>query len=108
MWKNIIWFTQQFFSIKLLLKTFFKPWKRLQERHYRSEGIGEFFANIIVNTLMRIVGMVIRTVVIVLGLVCLLLALLSGLFIFGIWFILPPLSFFIFIMGLYSLLKYAI
>lgn len=107
-WKNIIWFTNQFFSIKLLLKTFFKPWKRLHEKHYRSEGVGEFFTNIMINTLMRIVGMVMRSIVIVLGLACMLLAIFSGLFLFGIWFLLPPIIFFIFIMGLYSLFKYLI
>jgi len=107
-WKNIIWFVQSFFSIKLLFKTFFKPWKRLQEKHYRSEGISEFVTNIIINTLMRVVGMVMRTIVIFIGIVCLLASILSGFFIFGIWFLLPPLSLFVFIMGIYSLLKFFI
>ena len=105
-WKNMLWFVQSFFSIKLLLKTFFSPWKRLQERHYRSEGISEFFANIIVNTLMRIVGIVIRTVVIIIGLICLIIATFSGLFLFGIWFVLPLLNLFIFIVGILSLVQF--
>lgn len=107
-WKNIMWFVKEFFSINLLLKTFFKPWKRLQERHYRSEGISEFLTNVTVNTLMRIVGIFIRTIVIVIGLAFLILSFILGILLFGIWFILPPLNFFLFIVGCITIFKFIV
>jgi len=104
-WKNILWFIKEFFSINLLFKTFFKPWKRLQEKHYRSEGVSEFISNIIVNTLMRIVGIIIRSVVIITGLIFLIIYSLSGIFFFGFWFLLPILSLFLFITGVITITK---
>jgi len=107
-WKNIMWFVKEFFSINLLLKTFFKPWRRLKEEHYRSEGVGEFFTNLVVNTLMRIVGIIIRSIVIIIGLIILIISAISGILLFGVWFILPILNLFIFIMGTYSIIKFFI
>ena len=107
-WKNIMWFVKEFFSINLLFKTFFKPWKRLQEKHYRNEGISEFLSNILINVMMRIVGMIIRSVVILVGLFVLLISTVFGILLFGIWFILPPLNIFLFIAGIISLIKFII
>lgn len=68
-WVNGHWFLYNFFSIPLLAKSFFAPFRRMQEKKDRGfdpENIAEVF---VVNIIMRFVGMLVRTVIILVGLV---------------------------------------
>ncbi len=58
--RNAARFIPRFFSFHLLIATFFTPWRRLEETHVRKNGIGDFFATLFINTLMRIVGASVR------------------------------------------------
>ena len=68
-WMNIHWFLYNFFSIPLLAKSFFAPFRRMQEKKDRGfvpENIAEVF---VINVIMRFVGMLVLTVIIAVGLV---------------------------------------
>lgn len=74
LWNNLLYFLFNFFSIKILLTNFFTPWKRLTETYPKFgvdlETIQTFFFVFILNTIMRILGMFLRTVAITIGLIC--------------------------------------
>ena len=88
-WKNFLKFNLAYFSISLLLKTFFSPW-----HHYRySYGKGfdpkkyveVFFSNII----SRFIGAVMRTILIIVGIVLEVLIFFGGIIILVGWLIFP-------------------
>jgi len=88
-WKNLIWFLWNFFSIKVLFKTFFTPFQRLKETYSGGLDLENFATSIIITTLMRIVGMFARTVIIILGLISLTVFIAGGLLGIILWLILP-------------------
>ena len=68
-WTNIHWFLYHYFSISILLKNLLAPFHRIREARVRGFDPQNLFEVFIINTLMRIVGAVIRMFVIVVGLV---------------------------------------
>lgn len=89
-WGNLLWFVYQFFSIKLLLKTLFSPFKRLKEQN--TGGILDFeglFESLVINTIMRVVGFLFRSIVIVMGIISYFLAIMAGIIVFILWIALP-------------------
>lgn len=64
---NVLWFTANFFSIGLLCRTFFAPWKRLDVPKTSKETLGMKFERYVVGTLMRFVGMGMRSIMIAFG-----------------------------------------
>ena len=83
LWKNVAWFLFHFFSISLLIRTFFSPFKRL------GGGTGTFFENIIAGTLMRIVGAGCRLILIIFGLLSIFIETILAIAFFIIWLALP-------------------
>jgi sensor histidine kinase YesM len=77
-----------FFSIPLLFKTLFAPWKKDQ---IVAQGLSlqETIQVLALNFVSRLVGFMIRIVVLFLSLVALLLLLLIAAFILTLWLILP-------------------
>ena len=59
----------QTFSITFLLRTFFYPWKRVIESYGKSFDLKRYFSVLIDNIVSRSVGMLIRTIVIILCLI---------------------------------------
>lgn len=102
---NFVTFFFNFFSISILIKSFFSPWRRMGE-DYPSQGldIKQFFTALIINFLMRLVGIFMRTIIILFGLafIFLLIILIPVAFIF--WFFLPIIIGVLFIGGLILLL----
>jgi len=72
--KNLLSFVVHFFSFKLLLKTLFHPWRRMKENYAHGLDLGSLFSSLLVNTLMRIVGLISRLVLIFVGLIALILS----------------------------------
>lgn len=87
--ENFVWFLYNFFSIPVLVKTFFSPWRRMQETYRKGFYLGDFFSSLAINTIMRIVGVIIRTATIVVGCVAIIAVLLAGVIFFAIWLVLP-------------------
>lgn len=88
-WGNMMWFLYNFFSIGILFKTFFSPFKRLTESKKDLLDIGGLFETLLINTLMRIIGMFLRTIIIISGLISLVVSFFIGLVSFFLWLLLP-------------------
>ncbi len=83
-------FSLDFFSIKLLLKTLFYPWKRVSQNY--KKGLANLDENIpifILNTFSRLIAFIIRVVIIIAGIISTTVIFFLGVFIFLAWFILP-------------------
>lgn len=102
LYTNFVWFLWNFFSVRLLLSTFFAPWKRLREsRSVKEEG--GFLGRLILNSVTRLVGIAARSVVVVMGLVSIALPTLFFAALLVLWLILPVAPFFLVIGALYHL-----
>ncbi len=89
-------FVFSWFSIVSLLKTFFTPWRRLGDEYHKGFHPEEFFSAMLVNTILRLLGMSIRLVVITLGLLAVIGTAFLGIIIFVSWIFFPVLiTFFI-------------
>jgi hypothetical protein len=103
--KNFIWAEYRLFSIPIMLKTLFSPWHRLTEGYVKTLDIGQIFGAFIVNTLMRIVGFIARLSILVIGLAVILLTVVLGCILLGIWIFMPVIAFTLFVHGILVLFK---
>ena len=101
---NYIWAVWHFFSVPILLQTFFAPWHKMDIEYGKGFDIENFIGPFIVNTLMRLVGMVMRTVIILIGLFLIVLLFLLGIVATVVWFVLPVVLLWLFWQG-FSKLK---
>jgi len=95
-WKNFLLFNLNYFSIPLLLRTYFSHWHRYS---YSYERVFEFWKNIevfVFNMMSRIIGAILRTFFIIIGATVEVAIVIIGLIILLIWLVLP----FILIFGL--------
>ena len=89
-WSNFLRFTIEFFSVPTLLKTWIEPWRRLSENYKGGvSNIAENIQVLILNIFSRVLGFLIRTVVIALGVISIFLVLAFGVLVIAIWIILP-------------------
>ena len=88
-WENYFIFATNFFSIPLLLKTFLSPWHRYQWRYPKGFDIQEFFNTFISNLFSRIIGVLIRIILILVGLGFDLVVIVLGGVALITWFLLP-------------------
>jgi len=98
-WRNFLLFNLHYFSIPLLLKTFFSPWKRYQEYYGRGFNLGRFLEAFFANLIFRILGAIMRTFLIIIGLLTEVILIIVGLLAFLGWLILPVILIIIFILG---------
>lgn len=69
-WKNFLFFVFEFFSIKPLFKNFFDPWKRMADSYPPHFDLKKYFYTFMTNLIVRIVGIILRSVLILIGLTC--------------------------------------
>ena len=100
-YKNFIWFLYHFFSIPLLLKTLFSPLERLHERYNRNLDISDFFSTLALNSIMRVVGAILRLFVILAGIASISLFTLAGVFFLIFWIFFPAIIPILFFWGIY-------
>lgn len=65
---NFVWFLYHFFSIPILLKTLVAPWHKLGEKYKKGFDPGALLSTFVINTILRVVGFVVRIVVIIFAL----------------------------------------
>ena len=94
---NFFWFLWNFFSIELLARSFFVPWKRLGETQ------GSFVGRAIVSAAMRAIGTLARLAVFALAALSFAGALAASLFAFVLWLALPIVIVFLLFIGVRSL-----
>ncbi len=86
---NFVWFIYYFFSIPILFRTFFSYWKRMHEPKPAGLNPKVYIQNLIVNSLMRVVGVFFRAIVISLGILSLLASSVIMLAVIVVWILLP-------------------
>lgn len=98
-WRNFLKFNLEFFSTIMLLKTFFSPWRRYQWVFPRGFDVGKYAEVIVSNLVSRVLGAIVRSVLIVVGLSMEVVVFFTGLFVFIAWLVLPAVLIFGFIFG---------
>ena len=88
-WRNFLWFVAHFFSIGLLFRTLFSPWKRMHEYYGRGFDLGRYFETLIINVIMRLVGFFARSIFILAGLAVEAGTIILGALVFAIWLGMP-------------------
>lgn len=89
-WWNYLWFINHLFSVHDVARSWISPFRRLQE-----EKVGilkdaqGFFANLFINVIMRMVGFVIRTALMLIALFCFAAVVAVGLWFILFWTVLP-------------------
>ncbi|MEK7575131.1 MAG: hypothetical protein AAB511_02785 [Patescibacteria group bacterium] len=101
---NYLWFVSNYFSIGLLWRTLFDPWRRMSIVGGKGSK-DSFVGAILINTFMRAVGFLIRTVTILGGLFVLLIAVSLSCILILAWAFLPVIVFILFFAGLGQILK---
>lgn len=86
---NFLRFNINYFSIPLLLKTFFSHWRRYEESYGRGFDPKRYVQVFAGNMISRILGAIIRTATILIGLIFEIFIFFAGILIFVIWLILP-------------------
>jgi len=98
---HLVRFLINFFSLGLLAKTLFAPWRRLGETYAQGLQPNAWFETLIVNTLMRLVGVIIRLSLIVIGLIVSGLAACLALVVVVLWLAVPILFIGLIVGGLF-------
>lgn len=88
-WFNLIWFVVHFFSLPQLMRSWASPWKRMIEDRGEKWNLEDLAGYLIIGLLSRIICFIIRTIIIFIGLVCLLLTVLSGFAVYLFWILAP-------------------
>jgi len=88
-WKNYLIFATNLFSLPLLLKTFISPWRKYNWKYPKGFDIGEFLNTFISNTVSRILGAIVRFVLIITGIIFQIFIIAGGLIVFVGWIAVP-------------------
>lgn len=98
-WQNFLLFNLNYFSVPTLLKTLFSHWRRYRYPYGRAFEIWKNFETFVFNMMSRIIGAILRTIFIIIGLLLEIFIILIGITIFLGWLILPFLLIFGLIFG---------
>jgi hypothetical protein len=88
-WLNFLWFIVHFFSIPQLLRSWFAPFKRIVEERKKGFDFEDFVGSLIINLMSRIVGAIMRSILILLGLVFLSITFIAGVLVQLFWIFVP-------------------
>jgi len=99
-WKNYLKFYSYFFSIPLLLKTYFSPWKRISWVKGRGFSIKRFLETFLSNLFSRCVGAIMRTFLILIGIGAEIMVLIIGGVFLILWIFAPILIVIVFGVGI--------
>lgn len=98
-WVNFLAFNFNYWSVPLLLKTLFSYWHKYQEPYARGFDPKQYLETFAMNMISRTIGAVVRTSVIIIGIITEIIIFAAGIIIFLAWLILPGLLFLGFIYG---------
>lgn len=99
-WRNFLYFNFNYFSISQLLKTFFSHWRRYRDFYGRGFDIKRYIQVFISNTISRVLGVIVRTITILIGLTVEFFIFVGGIFVFLFWVLLPVIVIILFLLGL--------
>jgi len=90
-WRNFLLFNLNYFSIPLLLKTFFSHWRQYKWGYGRGFDIPRYIEAFFSNLISRILGAIMKSILIFIGILTEIFIVLFGAIIFLGWFVLPVL-----------------
>ena len=99
-WKNFLLFNLNYFSIGLLLKTFFSPWRRYVWEYPRGFSFGKYAEVFLSNLVSRVIGAILRIFLIFAGIFIEIFIVIAGAIVFLGWLALPLLLTIGFLSGL--------
>lgn len=102
---NLLWFLWHFFSIPDTLRTFFQPWQRLHEKYHKGFDLESFASSLAVNFMMRIVGVIMRSSLLLFSFVSYVAMFVVVITVFVLWVIIPPALIVFAVLGIGSLFK---
>ncbi len=88
-WKNFLLFNLNYFSLVLIIKTFFSHWKKYRWSYGRGFDFKIFFEALFSNLISRILGVIIRSILIIICLIFEVFIFLLGLALIIVWLISP-------------------
>jgi len=99
-WKNFLIFGLNYFSIPLLLRTFCSPWRRYKYFYPKGFDLRRYIVAFTFNAISRGIGMIMRTILIIIGIIAEFFIFLAGLLFVLIWLFLPVILIISFFYGL--------
>jgi hypothetical protein len=99
-WGNFVWFNANFFSVGLLMRTFFSPWRNISWEHQRAFSVGDRLFTLGSNIISRILGAIVRAPLIVVGLAGYVVIGVAGIGVLFFWLLLPVIIPITFLYGL--------
>ncbi len=106
---NFVIFELHFFSVTDLLRTLFSPFQRLKENYGGNiTDLENILSTFVVNIIMRIIGLLVRTFILVFAFVSLTLTFLLFPLIIIFWLVLPVLLLILMTGAIWAYIKYRI
>lgn len=102
LWVNMLWFLNHFFSIPILARTLFAPFKRITDKAKKGASPQAFIETFMFNGMTRIVGAFMRIGLIITGIAFLLVTLVGGIVLLALWAALPIIIVFLISRGVTS------
>jgi hypothetical protein len=94
--RNLLWFVYNFFSLPQLARSLFSPWRRITEDRTGGFNFESIAGYLIINLISRLIGCLLRSIVIIIGSLTYLLLCL-GIFCLFIFWALAPVSILVFL-----------
>lgn len=88
-WNNYILFALNYFSLFILLKSLFSPWRKYRWNYPKGFNAVEFLNTLISNFFSRIIGAVMRVFLILAGIIFLMFTAVAGAVVFLFWIFIP-------------------
>jgi len=88
-WKNFLLFNLNYFSVPILLKTFFSYWRRYKWSYGRGFDLKRYFEAFTFNLISRILGACVRGILIFIGIIAEVFIFIGGIIVFAGWLLLP-------------------
>ncbi len=99
-WRNFLVFTFKYFSLPVLLKTFFSPWHKYFYSYGRGFSFKKYLNAFTFNMMSRVIGAFLRTFLILAGFLAEIVVFIAGVLMLVVWIILPFLLLFFLLFGL--------
>lgn len=88
-WLNFLWFTMHFFSVPQLLRSWIAPWKRITQDRGEKWNLEDLAGFVIIGFISRLIGFILRTIIMFLGLIALTITIILGAVVFVFWVTAP-------------------
>ena len=88
-WRNCLRFNLNYWSLPLLFKTFFSHWRRYRYSYGKGFDPGRYFEALTFNMISRAIGAIMRSTLIILGLISEVFIIFAGIIVFLFWLFLP-------------------